>query len=293
MTRWTPLLACGVLFFASGLRSFAGSADNAQHFLSQLNDDERRQAVHKWGDPERKHLNWTPGVRAGLPLKAMRPEVQAAMWEWLRAELSPGGYDAVQTVIGRERVLQRIQEAPDFRDPGNYYFAIFGNPGSGPWALRLEGHHLSLNLTYLGDQVIAGTPLFLGSNPEPFDEPGQPKVFLTPLLDEAGAVAKNVGLGVAGNGISIALLRPDDENRLREILNFYYQVFPPQVRDRLAQGLDGRLKQAVFRYDPSGIEINGGGFHYYLQRQGDLHYHSLLRDDWMDFGPSRALRPVQ
>ncbi|MBV9491279.1 MAG: DUF3500 domain-containing protein [Verrucomicrobia bacterium] len=292
MTLWRPFLVYAGLILAWNLPSPAGPADDAQHWISQLNADERRQALLKWSDPERRHIGWMPGVRAGLPLKGMRPEVQTAFWDLLKSQLSPGGVDAIQTVLGRERILQRIQDAPEFRDPTRYYVAIFGNPGYGPWSVRFEGHHLSLNLTYLGDQVISGTPLFVGSNPEPFDESGQPKVFLTPLLEEAAAVGKNLRSGAARTGQKVGLLGPDDQKRVREILDFYYQFYPGPVRDRLAQDLDARLKQAVFRYDESGIEINGAGLHYYLQRQGDLHYHSLLRDERMDFGVNRLTPPA-
>lgn len=50
----------------------------------------------------------------------------------------------------------------------NFAIAIFGRPGDRAWAVRIEGHHLSLNLTILQDgsswQVHA-TPLFLGVFP--------------------------------------------------------------------------------------------------------------------------------
>lgn len=50
----------------------------------------------------------------------------------------------------------------------SFAMAIFGRPGDPVWAIRVEGHHLSLNLTLLRDgsnwQVHA-TPLFLGVFP--------------------------------------------------------------------------------------------------------------------------------
>ena len=50
-----------------------------------------------------------------------------------------------------------------------YSVAIFGEPGSELWALRLEGHHLTINLTFerdnTGNYRVDATPLFLGAFP--------------------------------------------------------------------------------------------------------------------------------
>jgi hypothetical protein len=54
----------------------------------------------------------------------------------------------------------------------DYAVSVFGDPGEpgdeATWSLRLEGHHLSVNLTFLrvGDHwEIHGTPLFIGAYP--------------------------------------------------------------------------------------------------------------------------------
>jgi hypothetical protein len=287
MKLWNSFLACAGIVLVWGSRAAASPMEDVQRWISHLNENERRQAVLDWSDPERKRMSWFPGIRAGLPLRAMRPEVQTAMWALLKAQLSPGGFEAVRTVLSQERILQKVQGMANFLDPGAYCFAIFGNPGPTLWGLRFEGHHLSLNLTYDGNDMISGTPLFIGSNPEPFDESSEPKVLLSPLLAQAATVAKNVRIEVARAGIRVSLLHPDDQKRVRQILYFYYQIYPAAARDRFAQNLDARLQNATFHYDALGLEIEGGGLHYYLQRQGELHYHSLLRDDRMDFGMSR------
>ncbi len=52
------------------------------------------------------------------------------------------------------------------RNPGWYFFTIFGTPSkTGKWGWRVEGHHLSLNFTMEGTQVVASTPCFFGANP--------------------------------------------------------------------------------------------------------------------------------
>lgn len=278
MLAWTGIV------LVWGSRAVAGPVEDVHRWVAQLNENERRQAVLEWSDPERRHLSWIPGIRAGLALRVMRPEVQTAMWTLLRQQLSPGGFEAVRMILNQERILQKVQGGANFMDPGAYYFAIFGYPGPGPWSLRFEGHHLSLNLTYNADELIAGTPLFIGSNPEPFDESSEPKVLLSPLLAEAATVAKNVRIDVARSGVRVSLLSPDDQKRIRQVLYFSYQIYPAAERGRFTRDLDARLQNATFRYDALGLEIEGSGLHYYLQRQGELHFHSLLRDDRTDFG---------
>ncbi len=56
-----------------------------------------------------------------------------------------------------------------YKDFGNYSILFLGNPGDDKWAIRFEGHHVSLNLTFIkgnnnGYKVYA-TPLFIGSFP--------------------------------------------------------------------------------------------------------------------------------
>jgi len=51
----------------------------------------------------------------------------------------------------------------------DYTIAIFGNPGDDSWAIRLEGHHITFNLTFLtnpdGHREVHSTPLFFGAFP--------------------------------------------------------------------------------------------------------------------------------
>lgn len=52
------------------------------------------------------------------------------------------------------------------RDPARYYLSIFGQPDAQkPWGWRYEGHHVSLNYTIVGGQIVAPTPTFFGANP--------------------------------------------------------------------------------------------------------------------------------
>ena len=48
--------------------------------------------------------------------------------------------------------------------PRNYYFAFFGSPNDNQWGYKLEGHHLSVNFTFVDDKISV-TPFFVGTDP--------------------------------------------------------------------------------------------------------------------------------
>ena len=88
----------------------------------------------------------------------------------LEGVLTAHGMAVVRGAIDREARLAKIEDNPDFRDPGKYYLALFGQPGAGVWGFRFEGHHLSLNLTFEGDLITSLTPFLLGANPKDLPE---------------------------------------------------------------------------------------------------------------------------
>src|SRR5205814_1226313 len=57
---------------------------------------------------------------------------------------------------------------------------------TGKWGWRVEGHHLSMNFTMEGTQVVAATPCFFGANPaEVKTGPGKGKRILPQAEDYA------------------------------------------------------------------------------------------------------------
>lgn len=82
----------------------------------------------------------------------------------------------------------------------DYAVSVFGDPGrpgaEATWSLRLEGHHLSVNLTFLraGDHwEIHGTPLFIGAYPIVVPPPTGPGGPDDPLAWQQG---QSLGLGI-------------------------------------------------------------------------------------------------
>jgi len=89
----------------------------------------------------------------------------------LAAGLSLEGYAVVATVMGLENVLDRVEQwTRDWgrergRDPGLYYFRVFGSPGDSAWGWRCGGHHVSVNYTVVDGRVASCTPCFIGAHP--------------------------------------------------------------------------------------------------------------------------------
>ena len=80
--------------------------------------------------------------------------------------LSPRGIENLQNVIELEGILNKMRGIISYYDPKNYTFTFFGEPKlKVKWGFRLEGHHLSANMTMIGNQLVGSTPFFLGANP--------------------------------------------------------------------------------------------------------------------------------
>ena len=79
-------------------------------------------------------IRFTPSRRGGLSLKAVDTETWLAATRLLQQTLRIEGFRMVEIIRQREAILGEITDNPDYRDPKLYYFAIFGDPGSGLWA---------------------------------------------------------------------------------------------------------------------------------------------------------------
>lgn len=179
MIKRACIIIIGLLFIAvlaeGSPERQRGAAENrmaaaAQRFLDTLRPDLLDRATFDFDDDNRRDWHYTPRSRRGLPLKAMNDPERRAAHALLRSALSARGYLKAMTIVELEQVLRELAEAAgrsgDHRDRDLYFFTVFGEPGGGqPWGWRVEGHHLSLNFSFIDDQLIAVTPAFMGANP--------------------------------------------------------------------------------------------------------------------------------
>jgi Protein of unknown function (DUF3500) len=159
--RRSVIVTCSLLAVAAGV---------AQPDLQEVLRDRAlrlRTIVQKaqlpFASPERFNWHYVPRPRRGAPLQDLTPEQKTSLDQLLRAGLSEGGFTKAKGVIELESILGRV-EGSDLRDPGQYFFTLFGDPASPSWGWRFEGHHLSLNYTVTPAEIRT-TPEFFGANP--------------------------------------------------------------------------------------------------------------------------------
>jgi hypothetical protein len=141
-----------------------GMARAARTWLSTLPRTDA--ALVPFASDARRDWHYVPRTRPGLALRDMTAPQRAAATALLRAGLSTKGADRAEAIMALEAVLADLEgSSRRFRDPDNYAFVVFGTPGAAPWGWRVEGHHLSVNVTVAAEGRAAFTPLFTGSNP--------------------------------------------------------------------------------------------------------------------------------
>jgi hypothetical protein len=141
----------------------------AVNFLQSLSASQKQKAQFAFDEEERYNWHYIPKERKGIPLKELNAAQYKTAMELLHAALSDTGFAKTTAVIKLEAVLRDVEGRPetdDYRDQGKYYFSIFGKPGTDKiWGWRLEGHHISFNFSSENNQLVSGTPGFIGSNP--------------------------------------------------------------------------------------------------------------------------------
>ncbi|WP_341226162.1 DUF3500 domain-containing protein [uncultured Arcticibacterium sp.] len=141
----------------------------SKQFLASLSEDLKSEAQFDFESPERKSWFYTPVPRKGLDYRKLSEPQKILAKNMLKASLSETGYKTALAIMQLESVLKILEKLPednDRRDPEKYFFSFFGTPDqSETWAWRIEGHHLSLNYSSENGKIDSATPLFFGTNP--------------------------------------------------------------------------------------------------------------------------------
>lgn len=157
--------------FDATLATFAAMA-----LYDHLDGEQRARIVVPMDDTNRKHWNFLPeSGRRGVPLRDMTQTQRYLAHRLVAQCLSVEGYAQVVQVMSLEHVLRELNTpvfghvAAHFRDPEGYFLTFFNQPQpDSDWGWRLVGHHLSLNFTVAGQDLMAAAPLLLGSEPGRF-----------------------------------------------------------------------------------------------------------------------------
>ncbi|MBM3995408.1 MAG: DUF3500 domain-containing protein [Planctomycetes bacterium] len=300
-------LAFAALAVVAGIAYVAQQGDSAganivsaaEKFISSLNADQKKQAMYAFDSDERFNWHFIPlqdaktrkYTRKGLPMEEMTADQKKAALALIKAGLSESGNIAVTTIMSLEAILLE-QEGPKsamVRNPGWYFFTIFGTPSkTGKWGWRVEGHHLSMNFTMQGTQVVSSTPCFFGANPAQIkDGPNAGKRILPDAEDYAIALFKSLDDGQKNAahqakhfdepgarlkrpkmekavGLSAAKMTNAQQDTLIKVINAYVGRMAPDVaKEELRQVNDAGIDKIHFAF--SGSPEPGKGYTYRLQ----------------------------
>ncbi|MBY0505679.1 MAG: DUF3500 domain-containing protein [Bryobacteraceae bacterium] len=304
----------------------------ATHLLNSLTDEQKAKAMatlDKNGDelsfwhyvPTENLLQTQKRGRVGLTIVEMTAPQRHLLHALLSSALSQRGYNKAVNIMSLDDIL-RIQEKDTTgrRNSDKYFLTIFGEPSdTAPWAMRFEGHHLSLHFTVVKGQ-IAASPTFLGTNPAEVREgprkglrvlgieeemgrdlyksltPEQKKAALidpkayNDILTEA---SRKAALKGKPSGLMASKLNAKQKEMLQTLLEEYANNLPGDLAAIRLQQIKAAGNNLHFAW---AGEAERGQPHYYRVQadaflveydnvqNGANHVHSVWRDMKSDFG---------
>jgi hypothetical protein len=300
-------------------------AEAARAFLASLDGERRERASYPFDSDERGNWHYVPRPRNGLARRDMTEAQLAASEVLLRASTSESGAQKALAIMDNEALLGEIEGSAGTlwheRDPGLYFFTVFGDPGdANPWGWRVEGHHVSLNYSVFGDELAAVTPSFLGANRAEVlhgpkkgqrilpDEEELGRALFTSLDDAQRHRAviypvtprefftrnsRRVEIATA-LGYPASLMSADQRDGLMRLVRIYVERKPADVVATALnkierEGIDNIVfgwAGSVHRFQPHYYRLHGPAFYAeYDNTQDDAnHIHSVWRDIAGDFG---------
>lgn len=291
----------------------------ATALLRSLTGAHHGQATRRFDDESaRRWIEYRPRPRPGLCLGDLDSAARKATFRLLATGLSPHAYAQAMAVIALEEVLDRREDWARGRHSNDYWVVVFGDPaGDASWGWRFEGHHLSLTMTIVEDDV-SPAPLFLGANPARITVGG--RTILAPLAPEqdialqlldsmtpalrsaaiVGQVAPPdirslrsacVAAPIEPVGASAGRLSDKSRGLLDELVHLYIGRLPAV----LAADLTAGLAEADLHFAWEGAATAAGGHYYRIQAHNLLieydntdndanHCHTVLRRPLADFG---------
>lgn len=170
----------------SGISQTAYNNVIKQYAVSLYNSFDKMQNISgrlNFNDTARLKWNNLPvGLRprAGTSIGNMTDEQRKLLHRILSVSLSSQGYLKATSIMHLDDLLNRYYDTLFYKKEindttyafirsllwshKNYYFAFFGQPADSIWGYKLEGHHLSVNFTFVNEKLSV-TPFFIGTDP--------------------------------------------------------------------------------------------------------------------------------
>ncbi|MBO0769985.1 MAG: DUF3500 domain-containing protein [Actinobacteria bacterium] len=290
----------------------------AATLLAALDGEQRALAALPFADDAaRRWLEYRPERRPGACLGQFSGAARKAAHRLLATGLGDHAYAQAMAIIALEEVLDRQEGWARGRHSNDYWVSVFGEPGGdGPWSWRFEGHHLSVSMTVLGEQV-SPAPVFLGANPatvsyagRPVSRPLAPEEDLArALLEAMGPAGRAVAViadrapadirtgtsaraadGIEPLGIGAGRLGPGARALLGQLAALYLERLPAGLAAREA----ARIGAGELHFAWEGPVTPGSRWYYRVQGDdllieydntvADGHAHTVLRRPRSDFG---------
>jgi len=289
----------------------------ATAFLRALDGEHRELAALSFdNDAARRWLEYRPERRPGACLAHLTIPARKAAHRLLATGLSEHAFAQAMVIAGLEEVLDLQEHGAMSRHSGGYFVTVFGDPaGNDVWSWRFEGHHLSVTMTVLGDQV-SPAPVFLGAHPACVSYAGMPvsrplgpeEDVARALIDALGPAGREVAI-VADHapydiysstsaraeprqplGLASSALGPTARALLNQLAALYLDRLPPDVAGGEAARISG--SELHFAWEGPLTRVTR---HYYRVQGDDLlieydttddgnHAHTVLRRPSSDFG---------
>ena len=295
----------------------------ATRFLETLDPEREALASFPFDSDVRQDWHYVPRSRVGLPRGRMDGTQLESAHALMASGLSAVGARKAEQIIRHESILGRIEgdSAQFLRDPGLYFFNIFGRPGADDsWGWRVEGHHLSLNYTFDGGELQSPTPSFFGANPAEVPDGPEKGLRILETEEELGrdlfmslneehrarAVVyadaprdmitradREVALGDPV-GLPASAMTADQRDKLMTLVRVYLDKNSEELRARALRKIEAEGVDGIF-FAWAGGEQRRQGHYYRLHGpsffveydnvQNDAnHIHSVWRDIDCDFG---------
>jgi len=304
----------------------------AAAFLKSLSTDQKAKAVYPFSDEQRFNWHFYPkDNRIGISINELDEAQRKAALTLMHTSLSDAGYKKVTDIMKLENILKELEnrgENDHFRDPGKYFFTIFGEPSANNlWGWRVEGHHISFTFSSEKNRLVSATPGALGANPAIV--PSGPEKGKQILREEAELgfdllhsfneeqLKKALWQGDAPNeiltlvsrkpiienkkGISYSEMNASQQQKFLALINVYIdrstKLFADDMRKELK---DAGLDKLIFSWAGAQQPQIGKAHYYCIQgptiiieydnsQNNANHAHSVLRDLKHDFGDDPLL----
>ncbi len=182
------LLLCIFISFQVSAQAdyFAEIKQYATELHTSFSKFQKQAGLLSFNDTSRLKWNNLPvglRARAGVSIGNMNNDQRRLVHRLLSASLSSQGYLKATGIMHLDELINGFYDSLYARkafdektfgfikklnwSPKNFYFAFFGSPADTKWGYKLEGHHLSINFTFVGDKISV-TPFFVGTDPAEF-----------------------------------------------------------------------------------------------------------------------------